>query len=242
MNKICILCPTYNRRKFFPNLIYQFYYQTYPKHLLTLIILDDSFSSNSDIIDNIEDYELKSRILYLYSKDKQTIGQKRNILNNIAKYLNTDYIVWFDDDDYYSPTKIEQDINALINNNFIIGGLHTILIYYPKLDKIYQYGPKLFYFTKLSRLPVNNGTLVYNIKYLDYGSYDNNDIYNEEIKFLQNKKINIYTFNINNYILIAHNSNTIDKLQFIKYGKLLVEKIDNLIIDKYLLDFYKKLI
>ena len=53
-DKVIIITPTYNRRKFLPILIYQFIKQTYPKHLLSIIILDDSDVSNQDIIDNLD--------------------------------------------------------------------------------------------------------------------------------------------------------------------------------------------
>ena len=242
MNKIFILCPTYNRRKFLPFLIYQFNYQTYNKDYLTLLILDDSDKPNYDMINFINDYNLRSRIIYLHTKEKKPIGAKRNILNSIAKNLGAEYIVCFDDDDYYPPTKVEHDIKALVDSNYLIGGLGTIIIYYPNLNKLYKYGPKMTYFIKMfAKGLATNGTLVYNIKYLDYGSYDNESKYAEETQFLQRYKIKLCPLNIFNYILVSHSFNTVEKLQFLKQGLELNININEIIKDEFLLNFYSSL-
>ena len=48
------------------------------------------------------------------------------------------------------------------------------------------------YFIKMfAKGLATNGTLVYNIKYLDYGSYDNESKYAEETQFLQRYKIKL---------------------------------------------------
>jgi len=238
-DKIAIVCPTFNRRKFLPYLIYQFAYQTYPKHLLTLIILDDSEKSNIDLFNTINDLELRSRIIYLYMKDKKPIGAKRNILNSIAKSICSDYIICFDDDDYYPPSKVTNDIMLLKKSNRLIGGNATILIYYPHLDKVYMYGLKQNYYMKLFYDGLaSNGTLVYDIKYLENNSYNDLDAYAEERKFLNNYRIKICRFNINSYILISHSSNTVEKLQFIEKGILLENNLSDYINDKFLLNFY----
>ena len=238
-DKIAIVCPTYNRRKFLPYLIYQFSYQTYPKHLLTLIILDDSEKSNIDLLNTINDIDMRSRIIYLHMKNKKKIGEKRNIVNSIAKNILSDYIICFDDDDYYPPTKVVNDIRVLKNSKKLIGGNSTILIYYPHLDKLYIFGLKNNYTIKLFYNGLaSNGTLIYNVKYLENNSYNNSDAYAEEKKFLNNYKINLCRLDINSYILISHNSNTIEKLQFIKTGIILNKKLTDYISDKFLFNFY----
>ena len=236
---ITIICPTYNRRKFLPNLIYQFNYQTYPKELLYMYILDDSEISNIDLFNTINDLELRSRIIYIHDKQKRTIGSKRNILNSIVKNIGTDYVVCFDDDDYYPPTKITNDILLLKSSNRLIGGISTILIYYPHLNRLYKFGMKYNYITRnYYQGHASNGTLIYNIKYLDNNSYNDLDIVAEEKNFLNNYRGKICKFNINSYILISHNTNTVDKLQFIERGILLNNKLADIINDLFLLNFY----
>ena len=238
-DKIIIVCPTFNRRKFLPYLIYQFAYQTYPKHLLTLIILDDSYISNIDLFDTINDLDLRSRIIYIHTKTRYTIGAKRNILNSIAKTIHPDYIFCFDDDDYYPPNKVINNIEILKNSNKLIGGIPTILIYYPHLNQIYMFGIKNTYFNKLFYDgTASNGTLVYNIKYLDNHVYNDLDTYAEEKTFLDNYRVKLCRFDINSYILISHSSNTVEKLQFLKKGILLEKSLNDYINDKFLLNFY----
>jgi hypothetical protein len=222
-----------------PYLIYQFAYQTYPKHLLTLIILDDSDKSNIDLFNTINNLELRSRIIYLHMKEKKKIGAKRNILNSIAKSICSEYIICFDDDDYYPPSKVTNDIIFLKKSNKLIGGNATILIYYPHLNKIYTFGIKYNYYMKLFYDGLaSNGTLAYNIKYLENNSYNDSDAYAEEKKFLNNYKIKLCRFDIYSYILISHSSNTVEKLQFIEKGTLLDKKLSDYINDKFLLNFY----
>jgi len=47
---VSCICPTYNRAKFLPYLLHIFDIQDWPKKQRELIILDDSPSSNEDII------------------------------------------------------------------------------------------------------------------------------------------------------------------------------------------------
>jgi hypothetical protein len=238
--KVCIVCPTYNRRIFLPILIYQFNYQDYPKELLQLLILDDSDISNQDIIDNLDD-ELKSRIIYKYDNNKKPIGQKRNILNKMALENNAEYIVCFDDDDYYPSNRVYYAIDELEKKKYIIGGSSTLLIYYPKIDKIYLVGP---FINKINYGHATNGTLVYHIKYLENNSYDDNTSIAEERKFLRNYKIPLLQLDYNNVMIcMSHKTNTVDKniLKKNSNAKEIYKNINEYILDDYLLKFYKNL-
>jgi len=244
-DKVCIISPTYNRRKFLPYLIYQFNYQIYPKELLTLIILDDSDVSNQDLFDTIYDENLRSRIIYIHDTNKKPIGAKRNILNSIVKSIGTDYVVCFDDDDYYPNTKISIDINQLKNSHYLIGGISPILIYYPQVNQLYRFG-KIIAKANYLRMKyldndITNGTFIYKFKYLDNHSYDDKAMFAEESLFMDFYKFRVFKFNLFNYIMISHNSNTIDKLQFISKGVLLDYKLSDIISDQFLLNFYLNL-
>lgn len=236
-DKVFIIVPTYNRRSFLPILIHQFSYQTYPSDLLNMIILDDSDDSNSDLFENL-DHNIKSRIIYIYIKSKKTIGAKRNILNNMAKEYGAKYIACFDDDDYYPPNKISFAIERLKETNYLICGSSEIPIYYTHLNEIYIIGP---YYNKLFPGHASNGTLVYDVKYLDYHSYNDNDTKAEEKHFLNNFKIRLLQLPYENVILcISHNNNTIPKEKLINNNKL-NKSINEIINNDYLIDFYLNL-
>ena len=88
---VSVVTPTYNRRRFLPILIHQFNMQTYPANRRELIILDDSPTSNEDLIPK------NSNIRYVYQSEKMNLGEKRNKLNEkmskFDKILNSDKLV-----------------------------------------------------------------------------------------------------------------------------------------------------
>lgn len=233
-DKVIIICPTYERRFFLPTLIYQFSYQTYPKDFLYMIILDDSDNSNIDLFENLDD-NIKNRIIYIHDTEKKTIGAKRNILNNMAKKLKANYIVCFDDDDYYPPNKILYAIEQLKKSNYLICGCSELPIYYTNLNEIYIIGP---FNNKFYPGHASNGTLIYDIKYLDNHSYNDNDTKAEEKYFLNNFKIKLLQLPYQNVILcISHNNNTINKTKLINNNKLNIS-INEYIKDDNLINFY----
>jgi glycosyltransferase involved in cell wall biosynthesis len=235
-NKVIIVCPTYNRRNFLPSLIYQFCYQTYPKNLLTMIILDDSDISNEDIFNSL-DNDIHSRILYLYDKEKKPIGEKRNILNDIAKSMDCTYIVCFDDDDYYPPDRVEYGIRRLEETGYLIGGSSALPVYYPDIDNIYISGP---FVNKIYYGHATNGTLLYHVNFLENHRYLDTDTKAEEMHFLNNFKISLLQIPYEHVMLcIAHLSNTVDKYELLHAAKLLDSKIEYIITDSYLLNFFK---
>ena len=222
IHKVVIICPTYDRRKFIPQLIYQFNYQDYPKKYLQMVILDDSLISNSDIIDNIDDIDLKSRILYIYDYEKKPIGAKRNILNKIALSLDAEYIVCFDDDDYYPPNRVSSGVKRLINSGYKIGGTSELPIYYPNLNEIYIIGP---FINKIKKGHATNGTLIYHVDYLKDNSYNDTDTKNEEAVFLRNFNCSLLQIPYTDVMLcISHSSNTVPKNDLINKNKKLDKK------------------
>ena len=238
LNKVTIICPTYNRRQFLPNLIYQFCYQTYPKELLTMIILDDSEQSNEDLFNSL-DNDIFARILYLYDKEKKPIGSKRNTLNDIAKSMGCTYIVCFDDDDYYPPDRVEFAIRRLEETGYLIGGSSALPVYYPNLEKIYLIGPFL---NKIYYGHATNGTLVYHVNFLDSHKYCDTDTKAEEMKFLNNFKVSLLQIPYEHVMIcIAHNSNTVNKYELLGSAKELDLKIEEVIKDLNLLNFYKNI-
>jgi hypothetical protein len=229
-SKVVVTTPTYNRRHFLPLLIYQFNYQDYPKELLSLIILDDSDDSNEDIIDLLSD----KRVTYIYCKDRRTIGEKRNILNRLALEKNADYIVCFDDDDYYPSDKISYSVKALEETGYDIGGTSKILIYDIINKDMYE---SISLVNRVFPGHASNGTLIFSRKYAELNSYDDNAKYNEEKHFLRNYRVHLLQLDyLKTIICISHDNNTIDKhkLNLISHDKT----IDKYITDRYLLDFY----
>jgi hypothetical protein len=236
--KAIIIVPTYNRKNFFPSLIYQFKYQDYPKELLEMIILDDSNESNIDYIDTLDE-ETKKRINYIYLSEKKNIGEKRNILNELAINANADYIICFDDDDYYPPHRVSYAVKEMKETGYLICGSSALLIYYPIIDKIYFNKSRV---NKIFYGHAYNGTLAYNKKYALHNKYDNSKTMGEEQSFLKNFRVGLLQLEYDKLMLcIAHNSNTVDKHNNINNFEQTNYKLDDFIKDKFLLNFYKNI-
>jgi glycosyltransferase involved in cell wall biosynthesis len=225
---VSVICPTYNRRQFLPNLIHQFNYQTYPQEYMELIILDDSPESNADIIPS------QANIKYTHLKEKLILGKKRNLINSMA---TGDIIVCFDDDDFYSQERVAHAVIKLQSSKCQIAGSSIIHIYYPKLNKIFQFGPYAPYHG-------TNGTMAYTKKYLKTHSYLDDKTQAEEAHFTNNFSEPMVQLDPHKVMLcIAHNKNTVEKDQFLNQGKdtnIKVQKFFKMK-DKYMLDYLKEL-
>lgn len=55
------------------------------------------------------------------------LGKKRNTLNKLAK---GEYIIFFDDNDYYCEDKIKHTIMRMIGNKSMFSGSSEMYIYY----------------------------------------------------------------------------------------------------------------
>ena len=118
MEPITILVPTYKRRRFLPLLIRNIKLQEYPHKLLKVIIDDDSPEEDKLIISNQELNDIKEhlhpiKLEYKYSKNKRSIGKKRN---DLIKSADTKVITFMDDDDVYLPTYITYQYKLLKDN------------------------------------------------------------------------------------------------------------------------------
>ncbi len=143
----CIM-PTYNRRKFVPYAIDYFLRQQYSNK--ELIIIDDG----DDII---EDLVPSNTSIRYYKLDKKiTLGAKLNLACNYAK---GDIIANWDDDDWYAPSRLQYQVDAL-NNKIDVCGINNLLYYdlhnntgyryvYPANQKMWLLGSSLCYKKKL---------------------------------------------------------------------------------------------
>lgn len=112
--RISILVPTFNRRKFVLLFQRNLITQDYPHELLTVIIDDDSDAGEQFI----KDEEMESfresikpiKLKYLKSDKKKSIGEKRH---NLIKNCNDDIFCFLDDDDLYYETYISSSYTKL---------------------------------------------------------------------------------------------------------------------------------
>ena len=224
--KVSVLCATYNRHHFLHLLLYQFNYQTYPSHLMELIILDDSDNkiNDPDLKDKLQS---DHRINYIYDDVKKEIWEKRNILNNLA---TGDIIVWMDDDDIYFNTRVEHSVLLLSKKKSNFAGCNNTIMYYVK-NKQCRF---------LTHNKCANHTMSYDKSYLDTHSYNyNGSNYNEECSFTNNYTVPMILLNpYHTCIHVSHGKNTVKKQLANGQHRLDISKIIN---DEYILNFLYQL-
>ena len=200
--KVSVLCATYNRQQLIPLVIHQFNHQDYPNDQMELIILDDSdhpcfFESHT-----------QNNIKYVYMKEKVPIGKKRNMLNDMA---SGDYIVWFDDDDFYTRDRITKSISVLKQPEYKIIGVKNMVIYDSLKSKL-----SVNIIVKRLRYSQNN-IMAYHRDYLQTHRYKDDDEYDEERFFTNQFTEPCYQFVGSQLCIhIAHSKNTISKDKYLK--------------------------
>jgi len=159
MNKlVSIITPNYNSEKFIAETISSVLKQTYENW--EMVIVDDASTDNS--IKIIDSYlENDSRIqLHQLSKNVGA-GVARNKAIELSK---GNFIAFLDSDDLWLPTKLEEQINFMIHNNFAIShtSYEVIKESGEKTNKIINCKKKLNYNQMLYSNKIGCLTAVYN--------------------------------------------------------------------------------
>jgi O-antigen biosynthesis protein len=123
----CIM-PTYNRRRFLPRALRSFLAQDYPN--LELLVVDDGTDPIPDLLPD------DPRIRYFRLDEKQTVGAKRNFACSQAR---GEYIVHWDDDDWYPPDRVRRQISTLRLNGAEVCGSSTVFYYSESINRAFRY-------------------------------------------------------------------------------------------------------
>jgi glycosyltransferase involved in cell wall biosynthesis len=228
---VSVVCPTWNRREFLPYLLYIFQYQDYPADKRELVILDDSEHSNEDLIAMMVDAGLQN-VHYIHSKERLALGKKRNMLNELAQ---GEYIICFDDDDYYPPNKISYQVGEMQRSNALFSGCDQIYIWYSHLDKIYlthSFGDK----------HALNCTFGTHRNLLQKNRYQDEATLAEEEGFLKGYTTPVLQLDpMKTLLLISHNANTFDKDFILGSSKPQELQLEDFVTDTNLLAHYRRL-
>lgn len=200
---VSIITPTFNRRKFIPTMISLYKSYTYPKEKMEWIIVDDGFDCVKDLFDDAS--KTIPNIKYHYYTDKMLIGEKRNLLNQLA---TGDIIIAMDDDDYYPPERIHHIVHKFNAFPDIQLAGSSIMYLYFTIDKtickVGPYGPN----------HSTNGTLAFRKNYAKTHFYDTTQTHAEEQSFLDNYKHKMIQLDPMKTILVmCHDDNTFDKMK-----------------------------
>ena len=228
LTNVSILCATHNRQHMLPLLLHQFIRQTYPKHLIELIILDDSTTPLSEELNDIINTD--SRVKYHYSVNKDPLWIKRNKLNELS---TGDIIVWMDDDDIYFNTYIEHVV-ILLNKQLSkqVACCRKTLLYYPNdnNNNLYVINNK-----------ISNHSLAYKRSFLKNHSYkETKHNFNEEFLFLDHYNVPVVHLNPwYSCIHVCHGTNTVSKESFKYKARKFNKSIIDVCNDNYVIDFIK---
>lgn len=232
---VSVVTPTYGRHAFLPWLIRMFNSQTYPQAKMELIILDDGpLEVSEHTAPKLHQLIAKQpNIRYIHHKDgKLNIGAKRNMLNRLAK---GDYIVCMDDDDFYPPKRVEHAVASLKASGMAIAGSSEMHILFIDGMAIQRFGP-------YGSFHATNGTFAFTRKHADTHTYNEDVAFGEEASFTDNFTVPLKQLNPYDAILcIAHKRNTFDKSIIKDQGSPLHCKLNQLVKDKELVNFYKSL-
>lgn len=225
---VSILTPTYNRRAFIPWSRKCLEQQDYPLSRIEWIILDDGSDPIEDLVSDME------CVKYHRYEEKMNIGKKRNLANKLA---TGEYIVAWDDDDFYPPTRISHSVTTLIKNpKATIAGASECYMWYSDIKTVYKVGP-------YSGNHGTNGTMAYTKGYKDRHIYDEFVLNAEEGSFTGGFTETMVQLDPKHVILVmSHSHNTFDKRALRGGNKLIqptTQKIDDWIKNEEIRHFYE---
>lgn len=114
---VSIVIPCYNAEKYLDDCLSALLNQTYKK--LEVIIVNDGSTDNSEnIIDNYIG-KFKNNGMKLIKINQENGGQA-SAVNNGLKYVNGEYLMWQDADDWYELDAVECMLNYLKKNKYDI--------------------------------------------------------------------------------------------------------------------------
>lgn len=127
--------PTANRRALLPLALHCFNNQTWPDR--ELVIVDDGQDCVEDLV--IASGMSKIRYCRLEQARCVDIGTKRNWCCQLA---HGDVIIHWDDDDWFSPGRIKDQVEQLEASGKQVAGYHSLFFWSMPLQKAFEYkGP-----------------------------------------------------------------------------------------------------
>jgi glycosyltransferase involved in cell wall biosynthesis len=234
--KVSIITATYNRSHFYENLKRMVANQDYPHDRIEWIIMDDSPVSHSSYF---PDVVAGIKVQYYHLLKKIPLARKRDLLNHKA---TGQYIVNFDDDDYYPASRVSHAVDMMVRNAGNLAGGGIMYMYFTSNKKIYRLGP-------YCANHATAATMAYSKEYSRKHSFGSGH-YAEESTFTDGWKQPMIDLAPEKTVLaLSHSENTIDKNIFLdgRYGQLHVtvhetdKRLEDFIQEADILDFYRSL-
>jgi glycosyltransferase involved in cell wall biosynthesis len=171
------------------------------------VVVDNSSDPNDTWIGIGKDYP---HVLYDRVEEPHTIGWMRNRCLDLALKAGAEYIVFWDDDDYYPPRRIEDAIVALEANPAaeLAGSSKMYLLVLPEntLMTVGPYGPN----------HSTAATMVVRRRYAEVNRFNPEKEKGEEFSFTKGWTAPVAQVNAETAIVaIGHTRNTVNKSQVV---------------------------
>jgi hypothetical protein len=219
---VSVCTPTFNRRPFISTMLECFRNQTYPKHRMEWIIVDDGTDKIKDLLDSANIPQIR----YFSVDQKMALGEKRNFMH---KQVKGSIIVYMDDDDYYPPERVSHSVDMLMSNKeALCAGSSEIYIYFKHIHQMYQCGP-------YGPNHATAGTFAFKYELIKQSEYENNAALAEERHFLKNYTVPFVQLDPMKTILVfSHNHNTFDKRKLLENPHPDVMKVSSKTVDDFI--------
>ena len=200
---VSIITPTGNRRVFFSLALKNYQSFIYPREKIEWIILDDGTESIGDLIP-------KDKSIRYIKMDcdgnRLPIGCKRN---KAVEYASHEYIVFMDDDDYYTPESLLARVKLLINSDIDCVGCSSVGCYSLITNESVL--------AEDSNNTLCEATLAFKKNFWEERKFDEGDLNNESKFFLQYRQDRLLDIPFQ-FIMVAfnHNNNLTSSLR--EYG------------------------
>lgn len=189
---ICTI--THNRRPFIPMLIECVQYQTYGE--VEWVIVDDGTDPIRDLVEHLPN------VRYVLLPTKHTIGYKRNLSHTLA---TGDFLVYFDDDDWYPPTRVAHAVERLQGSVLECAGSTVVHLYVPNRPMV-TLGP---YHSNHATA----ATFAMKRSLLSQCHYNESATSGEECEFLKNYTVPMVQLDpMQTIVVFPHDHNTADKM------------------------------
>lgn len=181
------------------------------------------------VVDNSTEPELDWSIanwaphrIYEHVDEPKPIGWLRNRCLELALQEGADYIVFWDDDDYYPPTRISSSIQALeAKPEADIAGTSMMYLLLTRENVLMTTGP-------FHDHHCTGATMTVRRRYAEKNRFDPEKARGEEVTFTKNWMANIVQLRPEDVIVVmGHQHNTVDKSDLLRNPKLYCAKVIN---------------
>lgn len=199
--KVAVCTPTKNRRW-----CYEFSKACLQSQTLKhdmWVVLDNSDDPEQDWSVCTSD----ESVAYAKVEGNRPIGWMRNRCLEMAIELGADYIVFWDDDDYYPPTRIQEGVNALLKDPLAdISASSKMFILLTKENQLMTTGP-------FHGKHGTAATFTIRRRYAETNRFDETKLRGEELSFTKEWTANLVQVEHpeNMIVVMGHSRNTVDK-------------------------------